>query len=149
MSHYPLPSAPEGHVSLFVDLSPSGEPVFEVLPAARLDDDRYELLGSPGLALGCAAGDIIRRSPDGRFVVELKGGKYCVQTAAMGPLPDAGLQALSNLAQRFNGIAEWPLDGRFAVLTLPESTSLPEMESALDAWAKTIPDAQWWFGNQE
>ncbi|MBE1589699.1 DUF4265 domain-containing protein [Nonomuraea angiospora] len=123
--------------------------MFEVLPAARLGNDRYELLGSPGLALGCAVGDIIRRSPDGRFVVELKGGQHCVQAAAMGPLPDAGLQTLSNLAQRFKGIAEWPHDRRLAVLTLPESTFLPEAESALDAWANTIPDARWWFGNQE
>jgi hypothetical protein len=133
-----------------MDFASTGKPVFEVLPAVRIGEDRYELLGSPGLALGCAAGDVIRRSSDGRFVVERKGGNYCVQAAgAGGPLPEAGLQALSELALRFEGMAEWPPNRRFAVLTLPDSISVTDLESALDAWANGIPNVQWWFGNLE
>jgi Domain of unknown function (DUF4265) len=143
------PSIPEDHVTLFVDLAPSGKPVFEVLPATSLGGKRYKLLGSPGLALGCAAGDIIRCSSDGKFVVEERGGNYCVQAFAGELFSEERLRALADLARQFQAKAEWPTDRRFAVVTFPGNVAIPEVESCLDAWTHQAPNIQWWFSNLE
>ncbi|MEV5752121.1 DUF4265 domain-containing protein [Actinoallomurus sp. NPDC052308] len=143
----PSPPVPVVHVKLFVDTSSSGKLVYEVLPALKIDVGIYELLGSPGFALGCAAGDTIRCSPDGRFTIEVKSGNHCVQIYAGRPIPSESLEVLARAVVELNGKVEWPSNRRFAVITLPPSVAISKIESALDSWAAGVPNAQWWFGN--
>jgi hypothetical protein len=56
-------SAQDGHVRLIAGTAASGEPVYEVVPAVRTSQTEYEILGSPALATGCAAGDRVRVHP--------------------------------------------------------------------------------------
>jgi hypothetical protein len=46
-------------VRLLVATGPSGRPVVEDVPARELGGGRWQLLGSPGLARGAAAGDTL------------------------------------------------------------------------------------------
>ncbi|CAM5474239.1 hypothetical protein [Streptomyces aurantiogriseus] len=73
MTSVPLPRA-DTHVTLLAGHTSSGKPAHEVLPARTLDGDLFELAGSPGLVLGCAAGDVLRVSDDGTFEVTRQGG---------------------------------------------------------------------------
>ena len=57
------------HIRLLASHATDGHPVFEVLPALSRDSSLFELVGSPGLVLGCAAGDTLRVGEDGRFEV--------------------------------------------------------------------------------
>ena len=57
------------HIRLLAGHATDGHPVFEVLPALSRDSSLFELVGSPGLVLGCAAGDTLRVGEDGRFEV--------------------------------------------------------------------------------
>ncbi|MEU1448935.1 hypothetical protein ACFWBS_25935 [Streptomyces mirabilis] len=47
------------HIRLLAGHNSIGRPVFEVLPARVLGEHSFELSGSPGLVLGCAAGDVL------------------------------------------------------------------------------------------
>ena len=65
--------AGHAHIRVLAGTASSGRPVFEVLPARRLDEE-YQVDGSPGLAYGFAAGDRIRLRSDGTFDVVARGG---------------------------------------------------------------------------
>jgi hypothetical protein len=59
----------EIHVRLLAGRAATGRPVFEILPARQRDGGLVELVGSPGLVLGCAAGDVLRVDTGGEFEV--------------------------------------------------------------------------------
>ncbi len=143
------PDPKQDHVTLLADLTAAGKPVFEVLPAVPLGVDLFELTGSPGLTLGCAAGDVIRRAPDGRFSVERRGPNYCIQVYRGGPFSEASLEKLSEIASRARGVVESPSDRRFAVVTVPRAGANKDLEELLDSWAESEGGAHWWFGNQD
>ncbi|MGE7439851.1 DUF4265 domain-containing protein [Kitasatospora sp. NPDC001175] len=73
------------HIRLLAGHSSAGQPVFEVLPARTLGADLFELTGSPGLVLGCAAGDVLQVAGDGAFEVTERGANVCVQAYHGGP----------------------------------------------------------------
>ncbi len=66
-------------MTLLVDISPSGEPVYEQVTAEALADGRFRLLASPGLVLGTAAGDIIEVADDGTPMVVERGGNVATR----------------------------------------------------------------------
>ncbi|MFF3598067.1 DUF4265 domain-containing protein [Kitasatospora indigofera] len=142
-------SSPEqDHVTLLADLTAAGKPVFEVLPAIPMGADLFKLTGSPGLALGCAAGDVIRRASDGHFSIERQGPNLCIQTYRGGPFSEISLGRLSDIAIDAGGVIEVPPDRRFAVVTVPRATVNKELEELLDSWAESEGGVHWWFGNQ-
>lgn len=143
----PLSSTNEDHVTLQADVTATGKPVFEVLPAISLGGDLFELTGSPGLTLGCAAGDVIRRAPDGRFSVERRGPNYCIQAYRGGPFSEASIEKLSAVVRCVGGVVEAPSDFRFAVVTVSRDASIQELEHLLDSWANSENGVRWWFGN--
>ncbi|MFF3069703.1 DUF4265 domain-containing protein [Kitasatospora sp. NPDC057936] len=138
----------QDHVTLLADLTATG-PVFEVLPAVPRGVDLFELTGSPGLTLGCAAGDIIRRAPDGRFSVERRGPNYCIQVYRGGPFSEISLEKLSEITSPMDGVVESPPDRRFAVVTVPCVSANKELEELLDSWANAEGGVHWWFGNRD
>ncbi len=67
------------HIRLLAGHNSTGRPVFEVLPARVLGEHSFELSGSPGLVLGCAAGDVLQVADDGTFEVARRGANVCIQ----------------------------------------------------------------------
>ena len=135
------------HVSLLAGTGRSGEPVFEVLPARMLAANLYELSGSPGLTLGCAAGDVIRLDSQGCFVMERRGPNLCIQTYKGAPFSAGEFVALSEAFDSIGGLVEAPADRRFIVVTIPVAVGLATVEVAVSAWAEQVKGAEWWFGN--
>ena len=136
------------HVRLLAGHATDGHPVFEVLPALSLDSGLVELVGSPGLTLGCAAGDILRVGEDGQFEVERQGTKLCVQAARRGCFTSESFAQLEAAVAALGGLAEAPPDLRFIVVTLDCSIGLPTIEDIMNTWAANTDGVQWWFGTE-
>ncbi|MFC9672754.1 MULTISPECIES: DUF4265 domain-containing protein [unclassified Streptomyces] len=135
------------HIRLLAGHAASGRPVFEVLPARLVDAGLFELAGSPGLVLGCAAGDVLRVADDGQFEVTEQGGNLCVQAASHGPFTPESFLELRSAVEDLGGIAEAPPELRFIVVTISRTVSQSAIEQAMDAWAAGVDGVEWWFGN--
>ncbi|MFB7673093.1 DUF4265 domain-containing protein [Kitasatospora purpeofusca] len=144
------PQPPTGtHIRLLAGHAGSGQPVFEVLPARPVRSGLFELAGSPGLVLGCAAGDVLRVADDGRFEVVGQGENWCIQVAGLGRLNSDSFAALRDAVADLPGLAEAPPDLRFAVVTVGRAVGTPTIERVMDNWAAGIDGAEWWFGNAD
>jgi hypothetical protein len=83
------------HIRVLAGTATSGRPVFEVLPARRLQQE-YQVDGSPGLAYGFAAGDRIRLRDDGTFDVVARGGNLCLRLYPETRPSDASVNTTAN-----------------------------------------------------
>lgn len=122
-----------------------GTPVLERLPARRAGPGRYVLTGSPGLAQGAAAGDVVEILDDRSFRVISRGGNLAVQVLGNG-FDDAAFDELESAVTALGG---W-LDGghdRVRVFTIPVSAGFAAVESALDAYVLRGDGAEWYFTN--
>jgi len=135
-----------GHVRLLAGTASSGRPVYEVVPATLVEPEVYEILGSPGLATGCAAGDRIRILADGQFEILTRGGNLCVVIYPQSPLADGAVANLRAAFDGLNAVVESPVDRRFIVVTVPVSAGFPEVEAAVMGWAHGNR-AEWQYGN--
>ncbi|MFD9061818.1 DUF4265 domain-containing protein [Kitasatospora purpeofusca] len=144
----PQPSAIT-HIRLLAGHAGDGHPVFEVLPARPLRSGVFELEGSPGLVLGCAAGDVLRVADDGRFEVVEPGENWCIQVPGLGRLGPESFAALRDAVADLPGLAEAPPDLRFAVVTVGRAVGLPTIERVMDTWAAGLDGVEWWFGNAD
>jgi hypothetical protein len=136
------------HIRLLAGHATDGHPVFEVLPALSRDSGLVELVGSPGLVLGCAAGDILRVGDDGQFEVVQQGTTVCVQAARRGCFAPESFAQLEAAVAALGGLAEAPPDLRFIVVTLDCSIGLPAIEDVMNTWAASTDGGQWWFGTE-
>jgi hypothetical protein len=130
-------------VTLLVDISPSGEPVYEQVTAEALPDGRFRLLASPGLALGTAAGDVIEVADDGTPLVVERGGNLALQVFA----PDVVADALGLLLRPLGGRLDGRIPDTLSVFTLPGDTGFAKIEHLLDAVVARHPDVEWLYGN--
>ncbi|MFD9129143.1 DUF4265 domain-containing protein [Kitasatospora sp. NPDC059571] len=121
--------------------------MFEELPAVLLEPGLFELAGSPGPALGCAAGDVLQVDEDGRFEVVEQGDHLCVQAYWQGDFTPESFADLRRAAAELGGLAEAPPGLRFAVVTVGRSVGPVAIERVLDAWAARRDGVEWWFGN--
>ena len=135
------------HVGLCAGLRSDGSPFIELVPARRLADGLYEVLGTPGMANGCARGDHISVDADGGFEVVMRGGHVAVHFYPPGPLAVEDIAALRRQFADLNGDVEAPTPAKFAVVTVPVAVGFPAIERAVDAWLATRPDIEWHFGN--
>lgn len=75
-------------IRVFAGTASDGNAVCEELPARKIDEDVYELLASPGLALNLAKGDVTHiGSPATPATVLKRGGNFCVQVYSDGSPP--------------------------------------------------------------
>jgi hypothetical protein len=130
-------------VTLLVDISPSGEPVYEQVTAEALPDGRFRLLASPGLALGTAAGDVIEVADDGTPLVVKRGGNLALQVFAPDDVADALWMLLRPLGGRLDG----RIHDTLSVFTLPGDTGFAKIEHLLDAVVARHADVEWLYGN--
>ncbi|MER7582264.1 DUF4265 domain-containing protein [Kitasatospora sp. NPDC097691] len=142
------PQPPTGtHVRLLAGHAGSGRPVFEVLPARLVKPGLFELAGSPGMVLGCAAGDVLRVADDGRFEVVEQGENLCIQAAGLGQVSPEAFAALKDAVGKLAGVAEAPAGLRFIVVTVGRAVGLAAIEQVMSTWAAGLDGVEWWFGN--
>ncbi|MEW1773499.1 DUF4265 domain-containing protein [Streptomyces sp. NPDC086777] len=135
------------HIRLLAGQAASGRAVHEVLPARAVGADLFEVAGSPGMVLGCAAGDVLRVTDDGQFEVVERGENLCVQAAGLGQLSLESFAELREAVSHLGGMTEAPPDLRFIVVTVARTVGIPAIEQVMDAWAAGIDEVEWWFGN--
>jgi hypothetical protein len=136
----------DNHIRLLAGTASSGEPVYEVVPAVRTSETEYEILGSPGLATGCAAGDRVRVFEDGTFEIVTRGGNVCVVIYPRTPPDDDAVAPLQDAVEKLSGLVEAPQDKRFIVVTVPVSAGFPAIQAVAVEWASSN-NAEWYYGN--
>ncbi|MEV6965226.1 DUF4265 domain-containing protein [Hamadaea sp. NPDC051192] len=134
------------HVKVLAGTASSGKPVYEVLPARHVDGDEYEMLGSPALAYGFAAGDVLRVAVDGSFEVMRRGGNLCLRVYPTTALSSADVDALIAVFEPLGGLVETPDDRRFVVITMPVTSGFLPAEAAIGGWAASHA-CEWEYGN--
>jgi hypothetical protein len=128
-------------------MASSGEPVYELVPAVPVKPGVYDLVGSPALVYGCAAGDRIRVSRDGEFEVLDRGGNVCLVIFPSDPsTAETNIDQLRATFARLGGTTESPPDGRFIVVTVPVAAGFPSIERAVQDWLNEV-EGEWSFGN--
>ncbi|GAA5192248.1 hypothetical protein GCM10023322_51450 [Rugosimonospora acidiphila] len=134
------------HVRLLAGNASSGRPVYEAVPALPVEPGVYDVLGTPGLAAGCAAGDRIRVGDDGKFEVLRRGGNLCLLLYPSPPPADDEVAVLVAAFQRLDGLVELPPHRRFVVITVPVTAGFEAVEDAVNGWtaARGCP---WEYGN--
>ena len=132
-------------IELWAGTSSSGRPVYEEVLVHQREPDTYEVLASPGLVLGIAAGDTIRTTAPGQYEMIARGGNFCVQIYR--GQSDDGLEELAN---RMLAPIQGRLDGKSPqqlVYTIPVAAGFPEVERILGQILEKFPGAEWFFGN--
>ncbi|QMU76952.1 DUF4265 domain-containing protein [Streptacidiphilus sp. PB12-B1b] len=119
----------------------------EVLRALRREADLFVLAGSPGLVLGCAAGDLLRVSDSGAFEFAGQGGNVCVQAFREDGFTREQCADLTDSAGLLDGHAEAPPNLRFIVVKIGRSVGLAAIEQCLNGGAAEVDGVEWWFGN--
>lgn len=109
----------------------------------------FELAGSPGMVLGCAAGDVLRVADDGHFEIVEHGENLCVQATGPGQLSPESFAELRQAVNQLGGMTEAPPSLRFVVVTVARAVGIPAIERVMDAWAAGVGEIDWWFGNGE
>lgn len=137
----------DDHVRIQAGVDRAGRVAYELLPAKHIGSDRYKVLGTPGLANGCATGDVIAVQEDGTFSVVEPGGNLAIHIYFRPPVSKSDLEALKSVFAPLAGIVEAPPDGRFAVVTVNVSAGFPAVEGAMADWMTGRQDAEWNFGN--
>ncbi len=100
----------------------------------------------PGLAEGCAEGDVLSVDQDGQFKAHERGGNIAIVSyARRGQTRTPHAQALRALLP-LGGKVEHPEDGRFLVATVPLTVGFPAIEEALNDWASES-GCDWSYGN--
>ncbi|MBQ0895096.1 DUF4265 domain-containing protein [Micromonospora sp. U56] len=134
------------HVRLLAGTASSGQPCYELIPAAMVEQGVYEVLASPGLTHGCAAGDRIRVRHDGSFEVLRRGGNLCLVLYPPTPPSGDSIAALTTAFTHLDGLVEMPADGRFIVVTVPVAAGFAAVEDAVNSWTAE-QDCPWEYGN--
>ena len=135
------------HVALWCSDRPDGSPVTEKVPARRRSDGLIEVLGTPGIAYGCAAGDVLSVEANGRFEVVRRGGNVAIHLWPSQHFTDDQLTALRLLFEPLRGLVEGPDPARFAVVTVPVTAGFPAIEQAIERFVGKQPEIEWYFGN--
>jgi hypothetical protein len=134
------------HVRLLAGPGKDGRAVYELVPASAVETGVYDVLASPAIAYGCAAGDRIRVAEDGRFGVLRRGGNICLVLLPRARPTETEVGDLTAAFRRLGGIVESPPDGRFIVVTVPASAGFPAVEEAANHWT-AARDCPWEYGN--
>jgi hypothetical protein len=137
-------------VRILVEQGPSGRPVLEEVPAVR-EGDAWRLTASPGLAMGAAAGDLLRVAADHAFEVLERGRNIAVHVSA--PVKASPqLVKLRNTLEAMGGWCDgtgWTRDRKssLSVFTVPFSAGFGPIEAALNEYAKAAPQGEWYYVN--
>ncbi|WP_174975213.1 DUF4265 domain-containing protein [Burkholderia contaminans] len=135
-------------IEIFVGLASNGEVVREELPARKLDENIYELLASPGLALHVANGDIIKiASPSVPVEIVRRGRNVCVQIFAESNLSSDERRQID---EDFRSALLGSVDGETAknmCFSVPARIGFPAIERFFNELSDRCKHINWYFGN--
>jgi len=134
-------------INVVVEIGESGRPVLESILVETVEGGDHVVAASPGLAVGFAAGDVIRVDSQGRYSVVSRGGNLCVwifgEAHVLVSMDRAIEDAVQRLAGRIDG-SDTPL----RVLTVPlKANGFPAIERELNQLAEANATVEWYFGN--
>lgn len=139
---------PHGHIDLLAGANASGQAVHEQVPATLVNDAGvYELVATPALVLGCAAGDTIKLNPDRSFQILRRGGNVAIQAFSSTTFTQAEIQYLTDAFTPLHGLVEAPHHARFIVVTVPATAGFTAIEAAMADWHATTPSTEWFYSN--
>jgi hypothetical protein len=119
--------------------------VFEQVPAEHLGGSEWRLTGTPGIALGCAEGDVLVLDDDGRYAVCRRGGNMSI--LIYGVALDRVVGPLRSAFKDVGGRVEAPQSLRFVVATIPASVGFETVERAIVGALDGVEGIEWFYGN--
>lgn len=135
------------HVLLLAS-SDGEDPLLESTPAREERTGEWLLLATPGLAQGCAAGDVVRVEVDGAFTVLHRGGNVSINVYSDGTTDmTRSFTLLTDLMASLGGTVEAPDHLRFLVVTCPVSAGFPAIEATMSRWQSAGGGPSWSYGN--
>jgi len=120
----------------------SGEPVYEELLVDVQGNGLLQMVVTPGLVLGVAAGDVISVSDTGVVTVLERGRNLAVHMYAEHHLAEGLTTGVDALGGRVDSRAP-----RLTVFTVPVDAGFPRIENLLNAFVEAHPEAEWYYGN--
>ncbi|WP_175948809.1 DUF4265 domain-containing protein [Burkholderia pyrrocinia] len=135
-------------IEIFAGTASNGEAVREELPARKIDEDIYELLASPGLALHVAKGDIVKiASPTKPVEIVRRGGNVCVQIYAES---DLSADERKQIEEAFHLALRGSVDGetnRNMCFSVPVSIGFGAIECFFSELSAKYRNISWYYGN--
>ncbi len=135
------------HVRLLAGYGKDGKAAHELTPARRVGEDEWLIVGTPGLANGCAAGDRVRVDASGAFAIVERGRNVAVHFYASRAMAEADLLDLRAAFEELSAQVEWPAQRRFAVATVPVGAGFQAIEHVVSSWIEFHPEVEWNYGN--
>ncbi|WP_186121425.1 DUF4265 domain-containing protein [Burkholderia gladioli] len=133
-------------IRVFAGTASDGNAVCEELPARKINEDIYELLASPGLALNLAKGDVIHiGSPATPVTVLKRGGNFCVQVYSDHISQDDLAWLESVLDTALQGSVDGVNAGNLAI-SIPANNGFEKINLILDDSTRRT-GSSWYFAN--
>ena len=129
-------------VRLIVGQKSSGETVYENALGIRLNATDVKLVRSPGLALGVAAGDVIRVGSAGLYTVIRRGGNVVVQIYAEPLLARSIVPDVEAIGGWWDGGVK-----NLTIFTIPVTAKFESIERILNTLVPKSPSVEWHYGN--
>lgn len=121
-------------------------PVYEELPARKIDGHTYELLSSPGLALNLARGDIISlKKPQAHAEVLRRGGNFCIHIYAKHISPERLEMLEAGVASELNGTLDGVYKGNLS-LAIPAENGMNKIAALFNEFREQT-GIQWYYAN--
>ncbi|PWY37818.1 DUF4265 domain-containing protein [Pseudomonas sp. RW409] len=136
----------EAAVLIQVYVADDDGPFFEELPARKIDQDIYELLSSPGIALNLARGDIVSiKDREAPAVVLKRGGNFCIQIYA-DAIPQEEIAWLENaVACELGGTLDGVFEGNLS-LAVPARNGMEKINDLFNRFRDRTA-TQWYYSN--
>ncbi|WP_246797613.1 DUF4265 domain-containing protein [Burkholderia perseverans] len=121
-------------------------PVYDRLPAKKIDVDVYELLASPGLTLNLARGDLVRLDGvDLPVTVLMRGGNFCIQIYADEVSKNDISWLEAELKDKMNGTLDSMNEGSLAC-SVPAVNGISKINELFDEF-KRRSGVEWYYSN--
>ena len=122
------------------------KPIMEPVHVEPLSDGKYQLLYSPGLVQGIAAGDEFRLvGDDGAFEVTLRSGNLALQVFSLEPANNYRAE-LTQRAEEVLGRLDGQIENGLA-FTIPVKVGFAKIERVFKAWEAANSGREWYYGN--
>ncbi len=123
----------------------NGEPDFEPVHVHLVSGNRYQLLFSPGLAYGIAAGDEIELESDGSYTVLARGGNFAVRflcASGVASIEESLTAQVAKIGGRLDGRVRNGLS-----YTIPVGAGREAVRQIFAKAKRETPGALWEYGN--
>ncbi|MDA8453804.1 DUF4265 domain-containing protein [Acidovorax sp. GBBC 3334] len=129
-------------IKIFAGNNKNGN-VYEELPAKPVENEKYELLASPGLVLGLAKGDTITLN-EGEYKLIKHGGNFCIQMYST-PVGNDVLHKINAILAEISGSLDGQGGGALA-FSAPISSGFSSTNEAFNK-IRELLDTEYYYSN--